>query len=100
MKKVNLTLALLTKISVWDKSKDLPVDQEFIKMFDVQNRQRQCYPVISMYFKCSSRMTINDIKYHQVAWSAIGVDGVYMYPDKFKREITAISWFLIKIHRD
>ena len=83
---------------MWDNSTELPVDKVFLDTFDVQNRQQQRNPSISMFFTCASTMTINAIKYHDLVWPVIGVEGIYMYPDKFDREVTASPGFLIKVH--
>ena len=51
-----------------------------------------------MYFTCATSLKVNDIKYHPKAWPTIGIDGVYMFPDRFKKEITASPGFLIIVH--
>ena len=99
MQNVDSTLAILTPDSAWFSETDLPVDDKFMKAFQVaQKNHRRSTQAAIMFITFSSTATINSIKYNSKVWSKLNAAQIFMYPDKFDRQETACPGYLINIH--
>ena len=99
MQKVDPTLAIHTLESAWFTEADLPVDDKFMKAFQVEQKNpRRSTQAAIMFVNFSSKATINSIKYSPTVWSKLNAAQIFMYPDKFDRQQTACPGYLINIH--
>ena len=99
MKKVDITLAVVTDKKVWYNSDDFPVDEEFMELFSVtQKNQNRTARAVMMFLTISSKMPINNIKFHPTAWAIINQRKVFVHPDRFDRQDTACPGYLINLH--
>ena len=99
MQHVDPNFAVVTDNAVWTEASDIPVNDAFLRAFKVNlNKPNTRKDIITMYFSCESKRTINTIKYEPSVWSYIHDRNIYLYIDQFQTEQTACPGFLINIH--
>lgn len=99
MQSVDPQFAIVTDNAVWTEANDIPANEKFMKTFKVNHHKNgNRNQVITMYFSCESKKSLNLIKYHSTVWSYLHDRQIYMFIDNFQTEETACPGYLINIH--